>query len=487
MALPQAQSLDPINSPGPERVLLERERIARVAGYGMASAADGYVFRPASVAEIRQVLDLARAAGRKVVQRGAGRSYGDASIGAEQVILDLTRMRRILSWNPETGIIEAEAGATIQDLWRYTLEDGYWPPVVSGTMFPTLGGALGMNIHGKNNFRAGTFGEQVLELEVLFPTGELRRLTPDDDAFYAVISSAGLLGIITRVRLRMKRIHSGDLRVLPLSCASWEEQFAVFERFEPDADYMVSWVDCFGRGAGSGRGLFHAAWYADEPGEHPATLRLEHQDQPDTVLGFFPKSLMWRGLRLFNNQTGMRLINAAKHHASRFLGNGRMHYESLVEFSFLLDYVPNWRWAYRPGGFIQYQSFVPKEHAPRVFRRQVELQQERGLVSFLGVLKRHRPDRFLFSHAVDGYSLALDLKVTPESRPRVRELAHRMNDLVLEAGGRFYFAKDSTLRPEDLRAYLGEETLQRFQDWKAHLDPEGLLTSALAERVRLVP
>jgi decaprenylphospho-beta-D-ribofuranose 2-oxidase len=479
MALPQAPRLE-------QQLVLERERIARVSGYGLASAADGYVYRPTTVAEIREVLDLAGATGRKVVQRGAGRSYGDASIGAERVVLDLTRMRRILSWNKESGIIEAEAGVTIQDLWRHCLEDGYWPPVVSGTMFPTLGGALGMNIHGKNNLRAGTFGEHVLEIEVLSPRGELVRYTPDDDGFYAVISSAGLLGVITRVRLRMKRIHSGDLRVLPLSCASWEEQFALFERFEPDADYMVSWVDCFGRGAGAGRGQFHAAWYADEPGEHPTTLRIDHQEVPDTVLGFCPKSVMWRPLRLLNNQLGMRFINAAKHHASRFLGNGRPHYQSLVAFSFLLDYVPNWRWAYLPSGFIQYQSFVPKESAARVFARQVELQQEAGLVSFLGVLKRHRPDRFLFSHAVDGYSLALDFKVTPDCWPHLQRLAHHMNDLVLEAGGRFYLAKDSTLRPEDARAYLGEETLRRYREWKAQLDPEGLLTSALAERVGLV-
>lgn len=477
MALPEAPHLT--------RPLLEPERIARVAGFGMASAADGYVYRPTSPAEIRRVFALARATGRRVVQRGSGRSYGDAAIGAERLILDLTRMKRILAWNPETGILDAEAGLTIADLWRFGLEDGYWPPVVSGTMFPTLGGALAMNIHGKNNFRVGTLGEQVLEIEVMTPDGSLQRFTPDDDAFYAVISTAGLLGVITRVRLQLKRVHSGDLRVLPLALANWDEQFATFERFEPNADYMVSWIDCFASGAGAGRGQFHAAWYADEPGEHPATLDLSHQELPDTVLGYFPKSLLWRGLHLFNRQFGMRMVNAAKYHASCILGNGRPDYQSLVGFSFLLDYVPNWRWAYLPGGFIQYQSFVPKEHAARVFRRQVELQQEAGLVSFLGVLKRHRPDRFLFSHAVDGYSLALDLKVTPETWPRLEALAHRMNDLVLEAGGRFYFAKDSTLRPQDVRAYLGEETLARFREWKSRFDPEGLLTSSLAERVEL--
>lgn len=461
---------------------LDPERIARISGFGMAQAADGYLFRPTDVEGIRAVFRLARETGRQVVQRGAGRSYGDAAVGEECLVLDLSRMRRLLSWDAANGIVEAECGLTLADLWRCTLEDGYWPPVVSGTMFPTLGGALAMNIHGKNNYRTGTLGEHVLEIEILTPDGDLDRFTPDDDAFYAVISSAGLLGVITRVRLRMKRVVSGDLRVQGLAVRDWEEQFASFERFEPEADYMVSWVDCFGRGRRAGRGQFHAAWYPHDPA--PATLRVEHQELPDTLFGFFPKSAVWRFLRLFNHHSGMALVNAAKSCASA-LGSGNTHAQSLVGFSFLLDYVPHWRRAYLPGGFIQYQSFVPREHAPRVFRRQVELQHEAGIVAFLGVLKRHRPDRFLFSHGVDGYSLALDLKVTPGTWPRVRALSDRMTEEVLQAGGRFYFAKDSTLRPEQVRRCLGAETLARYREWKARFDPEGLLTSELARRLEL--
>lgn len=464
--------------------LVPAERMARVEGYGQVTGADGYLFRPTSVDEIRSIFDLARESGRKVTLRGAGRSYGDANVGAENLIVDITRMNRILNWDPSTGLIDCESGVTIEDLWRSTLEDGFWPPVVSGTMFPTLAGALGMNIHGKNNYCTGTMGEHVHEIDVLLTTGELLTLTPDDDRFFAVISGAGLLGVITRVKLKLKKIKSGDLKVLAASCANWDAQFEIFEQFEFDSDYMVSWIDCFARGSAAGRGQFHAAWYTEETGSPPASFRPEHQDLPDTILGWFPKSVVWRALKMLNNRWGMRFVNAAKQFAGSLLGGRKVHSQSLVGFSFLLDYVPNWRRAYLPGGFIQYQSFVPKEHARRVFAEQLRLQQAAGLESFLGVLKRHRPDRFLLSHAVDGYSLALDFKVTPKNWPRLRELCHRMNELVLEAGGRFYLAKDSTLRPEDVRRYLGPD-LDRFLALKATLDPDGLLTSELAKRLKL--
>ena len=270
--------LPPLETAETKKVaLLPAERIVRLTGYGMRQHADGYLFRPTSVDEIRGILDLAREAGRKITLRGAGRSYGDGNIGSESILIDIGRMRRILSWDPVAGLIDCEAGVTIEGLWRHTIEDGYWPPVVSGTMYPTLAGALAMNIHGKNNFRVGTLGEQVMDMDVLFPTGELRTLTPADEAFHAVISGAGLLGIIVRVRLRMKRVSSGDLDVLAVSPRNWDEQFAQFERDEPTADYMVSWVDCFARGKEAGRGQYHGAWYVKGGGDFSKTFRPEHQ------------------------------------------------------------------------------------------------------------------------------------------------------------------------------------------------------------------
>lgn len=458
-------------------------RMARLSGYGMTSAADSFLYRPSTVNEIKAVFEIARQAGRKVVLRGAGRSYGDAAIGAECVALDVSRMDGVISWDPALGILEAGPGLTIEGIWRHCLEDGWWPPVVSGTMFPTLAGALAMNIHGKNNFRVGTFGEHVMEIDVVRPRGDLVTLTKNDPDFYAVIGGLGLLGVISRVKLQLKKVTCGDLRVLPVSCRDWEEQFRAFDEFEGTADYMVTWIDCFARGKHAGRGDFHAAWYPHH--EDPRSLRPEHQDLPDAILGIWPKSTVWRVLKMFNRRSGMRFMNWAKHVAGH-LGDRKEMTQSLVAFSFLLDYVPNWRWAYLPGGFIQYQSFVPREHAKRVFAEQVRMQQEAKLESFLGVMKRHRPDPFLLSHAVDGYSLALDFKVTKGNWPRLVDLCHRMNDLVLDAGGRFYLAKDSTLRPEDARRYLGNEALTRFNSLKDEWDPGNMLTSTLAERLQLL-
>ncbi|MEQ1823312.1 MAG: FAD-binding oxidoreductase [Fimbriimonadaceae bacterium] len=453
----------------------EPTRIRRLSGFGMTAFGDGFTFEPTSIAEITDLFDVARDSGRKLVLRGNGRSYGDASLLSEEIVLDIRSMNRVISWDPQTGIVECEGGVTIEQLWRLTLPDGWWPPVVSGTMFPTLAGALAMNIHGKNNLHAGTLGEHVLEMEVVTPTTNLT-LQKGDELLSDFISSSGLLGVITRVKLQMKRVGAGELRVLARSQANWDEQFATFEELAQGADYIVSWVDCFARGNSSGRGLIHTAYYEGDAGETP---------DPGESFDLPQKSKhLWRVLKMFNNRSGMRLVNAAKHVSGKLFENGKERCQTLVEFSFLLDYVPDWRKAYLPGGFIQFQSFVPAEHARQVFARQISLQQDRHLESFLGVMKRHREDGFLLSHGVDGYSLAMDFKITSSNRDDVWRLCRDMSDKVIEAGGRFYLAKDSTLRPEDVQAVWGDE-ITRLRALKAKFDPDRLLSSRLAHRLNL--
>jgi FAD/FMN-containing dehydrogenase len=53
----------------------------------------------------------------------------------------------------------------------------------------------------------------------------------------------------------------------------------------------------------------------------------------------------------------------------------------------------------------------------------------------------------------------------------------------LQAGGRFYFAKDSTLRPEIVMGFLGAETVARFRALKQRCDPDGVIETNLWRRL----
>lgn len=465
---------------------LPSDHLENVSAWGMAQESVSYVYRPNTIEGVRSVLQLAQDKGLTIGLRGAGRSYGDASLNAENICLDLTRMCRILDWNPSQGVIKVEPGVTIGQLWRYVLEDGWWPYVVSGTMFPTIGGAAGMNIHGKNNFQVGTIGDHIREFDILLPNGRIKRCNrvENADLFHAAIGGFGMLGCFLSITLELKRVYSGMLRVLPISVPSLHDMIQVIEARMQEADYLVGWVDCFASGSSIGRGLIHQANYL-KPGEDPTptqTLRVENQELPETFLfGLAPKSMMWMLMKPFVNPLGMRTVNAAKYHMS-VLQSGKTHMQTHAEFAFLLDYVPNWKWAYKPGGLIQYQSFIPASNAEEVFKEQINLCRKRKEVPLLGVFKRHKPDPFWMTYAVEGYSLAMDFRVTSSNRERIWKLASELDQIVVDAGGRFYFAKDSTLSPRSLEAFYHEERVQRFLAFKKDVDPNCLFQTNLFRR-----
>jgi len=456
----------------------------QLENFGHSLRAPSYCFRPTCAEEILEVFHLAKETGLTVTARGAGKSYNDASLNGGGIVLDMSAMNQILAWDSASGLVRCEPGVTLKQLWQCVEPDGWWPPVVSGTMKTTLGGCLAANIHGKNNFQKGTIGEHVLEFTALLPTGQSITCTPktNEDLFYAMISGLGMLGVFTSITLQMKRIYSGLISVDAWPVSNLRQHLSDLLDHAPHYDYIVGWLDTTTGGKNLGRGQIHAARNLKE-GEDPdaqKTMQLAYQHLPDRLFGVIPKSLLHYFMSPFMNNLGVWGINTAKCIASLRKHTFR---QSHAEFHFLLDYVPSWERSFGRGGLIQYQSFLPKETAEDTWREMIQLSHRRGLPTYLGVTKRHRPDKFLLTHIVDGFSLAMDFKVTNRKRAELRQLLQDFDRIVLQAGGRFYFAKNSETSAEAARAFLGEETLKKFKTLKQRCDANNVLESDLFRRL----
>jgi FAD/FMN-containing dehydrogenase len=456
----------------------------QLENFGHSLKASSYCIKIQQTEDIYETFQLAKKLGLKVTARGTGISYNDVSLNGGGIVLDMTGMNLIQEWNPSTGLVRCESGVTLEKLWKHVEPDGWWPPVVSGTMKTTLGGCLSTNIHGKNNFQAGPIGEHVVEFTAMTPTGALVTCSPkkNADLFYAMISGLGMLGIFTSITLQMKRIHSGLISVDAWHVPNLSGQLNSLLEHASDHDYIVGWLDTFAAGKALGRGQIHGARNLKE-GEDPQaqkTMQLAYQHLPDRLFGVMPKSLLHYFMSPFVNNLGWRTVNLAKYMASLRSHTFR---QSHAEFHFLLDYVPDWELSVGRGGLIQYQSFLPKETAEDAWREIIELSVRRGLPSYLGVTKRHRPDNFLLTHAVDGFSLAMDFKVTDRNRIKMRQMLQEFDEIVLQHGGRFYFAKNSETSAESTRRFLGDEALAKFKKLKQRCDPNHLLESDLYRRL----
>jgi FAD/FMN-containing dehydrogenase len=386
-----------------------------------------------------------------VLPYACGRSYGDSCLNAGGLLLDVRGLDRLIAFDENEGLLRCEAGVTLAAILALIVPRGWFLPVVPGTRWVSVGGAIANDIHGKNHHRAGTFGAHVTRLELCRSTGERLVCAPGDELFEATVGGLGLTGLILWAEIRLKRIPGPGIAMERIRFAGLDEFFALAAE-DPRFEYTVAWVDCLARGRRLGRGIYMRGDHAPLAGPAPSPLRPARLRIPlDAPAG------------LLNGAT-LGLFNEAYYR--RQLGRHRRVTLPYPPFFFPLDVVGDWGRLYGPHGFVQYQCVVPDEPGGGPIRAIFERISGSGEPASLAVLKRFGNVRSpgLLSFPREGMTLAVDFAVRGR---RTLALLDDLDAVVREAGGAVYPAKDARMSPASFRAFF--PGLERFT---AQRDPK---------------
>lgn len=178
------------------------------------------VVRPASTADVAQIVLIAREHELPIVPRGGGASYSDGYVPAEpnSILIDTSRMNRIVEINERDMYVVAQAGVTWAALAEALAAKGLRTPFFGpfSGIAATLGGALSQGAVTWGTGVFGISGENVLGVEVVLGNGEvvrtgswgsangvpfLRLHGPDLTGIF--MSDSGALGIKTTIALRL--------------------------------------------------------------------------------------------------------------------------------------------------------------------------------------------------------------------------------------------------------------------------------------------
>ena len=432
-----------------------RWKTDNLMGWGRALKREAEIARPERLSTLSETIQESPSPAI-----GNRRSYGDAPTAAKAI--DFTRLDRFISFDSETGLLEAEAGVTIADILNTFAPKGWMPAVMPGTGFATLGGCIAHDVHGKNHHLSGSFGQHVESLTLMGPEGGSQRISlkSKPKLFRATIGGLGQTGVIVSARIHLAKCPAGRMAVQE---RRMEDLDAFLEAFNSSrADYQVGWLDMSAKDIHLGRGILEEAHFSSGPFEPSRKARAVPFNAP----GFAMSRPI---VKAFNWAYTKRVPEA-----------GRDVERPLHKFFFPLDNIHNWNRLYGKRGFHQFQCVLPDDEAPATLALMLEAVVASGLASPLSVLKRLGHGRGgMMSFPMEGFTLALDIV----NKPSAKALLARLNELARNAGGRVYLAKDSSLEAGYMADMYPE--LDDFRAEVQKVDPSGAFETDLVQRLKI--
>ncbi len=393
---------------------------------------------------------------------GNSRSQGDSCLNEDGTLLDMRGLNHFLAFDAERGILRCEAGVTLADILTLIVPHGWFLTVTPGTKYITVGGAIANDVHGKNHERVGTFGNVVEKFELVRSTGETLICSRQEnhELWQATIGGLGLTGAIIWAEIKLRPISTQFIaeKIIPLR--SIDDFFHVATS---EFEYSVAWLDCLARGRRLGQGHLLLGNHVEaDTSPHGQSLDVRLMRPRFTIPVDAPNWLI--------NRSSVAIFNTLWRQRRQ-----RTHEVHFNPFFYPLDGVEQWNRLYGKRGFFQYQCVVPRVGGHEVVRELLARIAHSGLASFLSTLKLMGDVRSegILSFSRPGISFAVDF--ANAGQPTL-DLFNRLDEIVQQAGGALYPAKDSRMSPAMFR-----HSFPRWQEFTQYIDPA--LSSSFWRRI----
>jgi FAD/FMN-containing dehydrogenase len=441
-----------------------------LSGWGNIPKSSGKVFYLGNARDINKVLN-----GKKILARGLGRSYADQATNSNHLVGKMEKFNHFLAFDEQKGILECEAGVSLEDVINVLTPRGWFPMITPGTKYITIGGAIANDVHGKAHHADGSFVNCVYDFTILLADGRIVRASREEnpDLFWANFGGLGLLGIILTATIQLRKIETTYFTQKAIAAENLDQMLQALEETSEAYSASVAWIDPMARGKKLGRGVLTVGNHAKLQ-DLPFALRknpLKIGNKPKLTVPFYLPAFILNPLTVSMLDVVLYWMQKSAKNIS--------HYES---FFYPLDIINNWNRGYGKRGFIQYQFVIPMENGKENIRKILTEITSSNCIPFLNVLKKFgKGQGGLLSFPFEGYTFAIDFPVTPQLKPFTKKL----DKMVLEMGGRIYLGKDAYLDEETFKAMYPQ--YKEWQEIKRKYDPTNLFSSDLSRRIGLTP
>lgn len=326
---------------------------------------------------------------------GSGQTYGDSFLNHKGNVINISKINRIKKIDYLKNYVELECGVKLNEILSILLKKNRIINNLPGSHRVTIGGCIASNVHGKDSFNYGTFGNNIISLKILDETGNILEVSSKSSKFKKYVGSYGLNSIIISAKIKIKKINSNSLMIQTFKFSNIKELENLFIKKEKYSYYMGAWVDHF---SSKGRGIFKCAIWQKK------TYLKNNFNKDYNFLSKVLINLFYPILKFFNTRLTIKYLNYIFFSISK---NNETKIMPFIDFYFPQEkYIPKHSLLYREGK-INIQCMLPKKSFEKNFLKIANLSKKYSYESWWMGIKKHKKSKFNHSFTMDGYDLTL--------------------------------------------------------------------------------
>ena len=408
--------------------------------------------RPASELEVVEVVRRAVAERLRVKVVGSGHSFTGIAV-PDEVMVDLTRMNRVINVDHTRGVITVQAAIVLSDLNAYLELHQLSMPNLGDVTYQTLAGAVSTSTHGTGLQRTG-LAAQIRAFKLVTASGEVLACDPGQNAeiFHCGRVSLGALGVITEVSLNV--VPAFNLRAVeqPMRISHVLDNFA--QLIEENDFFEFYWVP-------------HTKWALTKANN----VSTDAIDSPGRFATWYNKMFMENYAFGLLCRVGKLFPKLIPKLATILPSSGRVEYVNVSHRIFSSKRLVKF---YEMEYSIDLESLVP------ALREVMQMVEDRGfLISFPVEVRCTGSDDIPLSTSTGRRSAYIAVHMFKGSEHT--DYFSAVETILRKYEGRPHWGKIHNLNANDISSLYPE--YQRFIEVRNQLDPEGVFTNDYLRRV----
>jgi len=448
-----------------------------LSGWSKTTHSASKIYSPTNYQEIIEIFKSALKDNFTISLLGGMRSYSDNFLNSE-ISIDMKHFNNVLALNESQLLVQS--GVTFYKIADFLEDKKMMVEVIPGSGHVTIGGAISNNIHGKNAYKSGFFGNHVIEITYIdlsnFKIKKCSR-TIDSKIFYSIISGLGVLGVVIEILINLKKIDFPTVTENKIVVKDIDNLFNRIEEIEEYSDYLIASIDL---SSGLGNKSFAKLSYSK------LTNIISKEKKTLNVFKILGSYKIIRPL--FSFKPTYKLIEKLFGlYSSGFISRKNGKINNVYKSHYLNDvFLPEYNYYFKDG-FFEYQCNIPEKNAKKFYEYFVIELNKLNIKPLMTGLKSYSAskEKFLLSFQLEERSYGFTFDFPNLNTNELKDLFTKLNNEVIKLNGKVYYAKSACLNFREFQLMYGKKNIENFRVLKRQLDPNSLLVNNLYRRIFL--